>query len=73
MNMVQRWTRGIGWGALCLALVTVSPAVHSEIESDLAGKMRSTILPPKLQASSWVLMDAATGAMLAGSNPNKPV
>ena len=71
--MVQRWTRGIGWGALCLALVTVSPAVHSEIESDLAGKMRSTILPPKLQASSWVLMDAATGAMLAGSNPNKPV
>ena len=71
--MVQRWTRGIGWGVLCLALVTVSPTVHSEIKSDLAGKMRSTILPPKLKASSWVLMDAATGVMLAGSNPNKPV
>ena len=71
--MVQRWMRGIGWGALCLALVTVSPTAHSEIESDLAGKMRSTILPPKLKASSWVLMDAATGVMLAGSNPNKPV
>ena len=71
--MVQRWTRGIGWGVLCLALVTVSPMVHSEIESDLAGKMRSTILPPKLKATSWVLMDAATGVMLAGSHPNKPV
>ena len=57
----------------CLALVVIPLGVSAEIESDLTGKMRSTIPPPKLKVSSWLLMDAETGLMLAGSAPDTAV
>jgi D-alanyl-D-alanine carboxypeptidase (penicillin-binding protein 5/6) len=56
-----------------MCLVLMSSAALAEIESDLSEAMRSTIPPPKLKVSSWLLMDAATGQTLAAHGADTPV
>ena len=56
---------------MCIALMPW--AVSAELESDLAEPMQSSIPPPKLKVSSWLLMDAETGLTLAGDRADTPV
>ncbi len=57
----------------CLPLACMLPAAYAEIESDLSTKARSTIPPPRLQASSWLLMDAGTGTVIAAQDPDQRI
>ena len=56
---------------MCIALMPWT--VSAELESDLAEPMQSSIPPPKLKVSSWLLMDAATGLTLAGDRADTPL
>ena len=71
--MTRKWVNVLRHGILSMCLVLMSSAALAEIESDLSEAMRSTIPPPKLKVSSWLLMDAATGLTLAAHRADTPV
>ena len=71
--MTRKWVNVLRHGILSMCFVLMSSAAFAEIESDLSGAMRSTIPPPKLKVSSWLLMDAATGLTLAAQRADTPV
>ena len=55
---------------LFLSIFLFSPFSLGQIDTDLNERVLSTIPPPTLQVSSWVLMDASSGLMLAGHLPD---
>ena len=46
--------------------------VHA-VQSELPMALQATIPPPKLKVSSWTLMDASTGVMIAAAKPDRRV
>ena len=71
--MSRKWANILRRGILGMCIALMPLAASAEIESDLSEAMRSTIPPPKLKLSSWLLMDAATGLTLAGDRADTPV
>jgi len=71
--MSKKWVNILRRGILGMCIALMPLAASAEIESDLSEAMRSTIPPPKLKLSSWLLMDAATGLTLAGDRADTPV
>jgi len=71
--MSRKWVNIFRRGILGMFIALMPLAASAEIESDLSEAMRSTIPPPKLKLSSWLLMDAATGLTLAGDRADTPV
>ncbi len=71
--MSRKWVKILRRGILGMCIALMPLAASAEIESDLSEAMRSTIPPPKLKLSSWLLMDAATGLTLAGDRADTPV
>ena len=43
------------------------------VQSELPVALQATIPPPKLKVSSWTLMDASTGVMIAAAKPDRRV
>lgn len=43
------------------------------VQSELPMALQATIPPPKLKVSSWTLMDASTGVMIAAAKPDRRV
>ena len=50
----------------------IGPTVHA-VQSELPMALQATIPPPKLKVSSWTLMDASTGVMIAAAKPDRRV
>ena len=50
----------------------IGPTVHA-VQSELPMALQATIPPPKLKVSSWTLMDASTGVMIAAEKPDRRV
>ena len=71
--MTKKWVNVLCHGILSMCLVLISSAAFAEIESDLSEATQSTIPPPKLKVSSWLLMDASTGLTLAAQRADTPV
>jgi len=51
---------------------SVGPTVHA-VQSELPVALQATIPPPNLKVSSWTLMDASTGVMIAAAKPDRRV
>lgn len=51
---------------------SVGPTVHA-VQSELPVALQATIPPPNLKVSSWALMDASTGVMIAAAKPDRRV
>jgi len=71
--MSRKWVNILRRGIVGMCIALMPWAAFAEVESDLADPMRSSIPPPKLKVSSWLLMDAATGLTLAGDRADTPV
>ena len=71
--MSRKWVNILRRGIVGMCIALMPLAAFAEVESDLADTMRSSIPPPKLKVSSWLLMDAATGLTLAGDRADTPV
>ncbi len=71
--MSRKWVNILRRGIVGICIALMPWAAFAEVESDLADPMRSSIPPPKLKVSSWLLMDAATGLTLAGDRADTPV
>ena len=50
----------------------IGPTAHA-VQSELPMALQATIPPPKLKVSSWTLMDASTGVMIAAEKPDRRV
>ena len=68
VSVQERWIAFVAMAALLLGSAGGTRVLAAEVDSDLAPPMRSTIPPPNLKVSSWLLMDAATGLTLAANN-----
>ncbi|HIG13446.1 MAG TPA: D-alanyl-D-alanine carboxypeptidase [Gammaproteobacteria bacterium] len=53
-------------------LCSVGSTVHA-VQSELPVALQATIPPPNLKVSSWTLMDASTGVMIAAAKPDRRV
>jgi len=51
---------------------SVGSTVHA-VQSELPVALQATIPPPNLKVSSWALMDASTGVMIAAAKPDRRV
>ena len=56
---------------LMAALFLAAPFSANSFESELLPAIRSTMPPPRLKAVSWVLMNPASGDLIAAENPDE--